>query len=120
MKLVLSSRKVLATRLPTLTCAPAPNSTPLGLRMKTCPLAVKLPSRLLGLLPVMRFRAMAWALGWLKTRASLAVVESLSQSMARRWLVWVMVVVAPCVTTLPLPALTRALAALAASAGGGY
>ena len=108
-----------ATRPPTLTLEPAPNSTPLGFKTKTWPLARKLPKKLLGLLPVMRFSAIAWALGWANTRASLAAVDSFVQSMAKRWLVWVIVVVvAPDVITLPAPAVTAALAASAAWAGG--
>ena len=114
MKSALLMDNVEATRPPTLTCEPAPNRMPLGLRIKTWPLAVRLPSRVLALLPVMRLSAIAWALGWTNTSASLEAVESLVQSMARRWLAWLMVVVVPEVLTLPAPAVTAALAASAA------
>ncbi|MCY1169229.1 hypothetical protein D9M73_92490 [compost metagenome] len=75
-----------ATRPPTFTCEPAPNSTPFGFRINTCPLAVRLPSSSLGLEPVMRFKAIAEALGWLKMSASFARVDKLVQSIATRWL----------------------------------
>ena len=96
---------------PTLTWLPAPNSTPLGFKIKTWPLALKLPKKLLGLLPVMRLSAIAWALGWLNISASLVAVESFVQSRARRWLVWLMVVVLPAVATVPAPPLSVASAA---------
>ena len=63
MKSALLMLSVDATKPPTLTCEPAPNSTPFGFKIKTWPLAVRLPRKLLGLLPVMRLSAMAWALG---------------------------------------------------------
>ena len=59
MKSALLMDSVDATRPPTLTLEPAPNSTPLGFRMKTWPLALKLPSKLLGLVPLMRLSAIA-------------------------------------------------------------
>ena len=118
MKSALPMPSVEATSPPTLTWLVAPNNTPLGLRIKTWPLALRLPSSVLGLSPVMRFRAMAWVLGCLNTSASPALVDSLSQSIATRWLLWLMVVVRPAepvvVATLPMPALTEASAALAA------
>ena len=105
---------VLATMPATLTWLPAPNNMPFGFKMKTWPLAVRLPKNWLGLLPVMRFSAIAWALGWLNLSASPAAVDSYVQSSAMRWLVWLMVVVLPTVATVPVPPRSVASAALAA------
>ncbi|MCY1167690.1 hypothetical protein D9M73_76600 [compost metagenome] len=116
MKSALLMLSVEATRPPTLTCEPAPNSTPLGFRIKTWPLAVRLPSSSLGLLPVMRLRAIAEALGWLKTSASFVRVDKLVQSIATRWLPWLIVVVLPTVARLAVPMDTLAFAASAACA----
>src|SRR6186713_870282 len=114
MKSWLLMESVEATKPPTLTWLPAPNSTPFGFRINTWPFAVRLPRNSLGLLPVMRFSAIADALGWLKTSASLAAVDRLVQSIATRWLLWLMVVVLPTVAIPAAPADTLALAASAA------
>ena len=105
MKSALLMLKVEATRPPTSTCAEAPNSTPLGFRTKTCPLALRLPSIWLGFCPVTRLSAIDAALGWLKRTASLLPMLKFCQLMARFWLLWVMVVVVPAWTIAPVPAL---------------
>ncbi len=94
-----------AVKPPTLTCEPLPNSTPLGLRMNTCPFALRLPRIWLGSCPSTRFSAIAEAFGWIKFTASLAPMPKLCQLMARFWLLWVMVVLAPAWAMLPRPAL---------------
>ena len=105
-KLALSSRKVLATRPPTFTCEPAPNSTPLGFKINTWPLALMLPMMALVSAPVTRLSVMELALGWLKRTDSLLPTENLAQSMAALLLVWLMVVALPAWLMVALPAVT--------------
>src|SRR3989304_3620117 len=94
-----------ATKPPTFTCEPVPNNTPLGFRTKTWPLALRLPRIELGSWPRTRLRAMDDALGWLKRTASLLPMLKLCQLMARFWVFWVMVVVAPAWAIVPAPVL---------------
>ena len=108
-----------ATRPPTLTCAPAPNSTPLGFRINTWPLACRLPRIWLGSCPTTRFSATAAALGCTKFTVSLLAMLKLCQLIARFWLPWVMVVTAPLCAMLPLPTVTCAPLG-AARAQGAY
>ncbi len=89
-----------------MTCAPPPNSTPFGLRMKTVPLALRLPKMLVASWPVTRFSAIAPAPGWMKLTVSPAWMPKADQSMASREDVWVMVVVVPFCPMLPEPEVT--------------
>ena len=50
---------VVAINPATSTCAPAPNTMPFGLEINTRPFAANWPRMLVGLPPVIRFRAIA-------------------------------------------------------------
>ena len=91
-----------ATRPAVLMLAPLVNNTPLELRIKTLPLALRAPSMTDCSVPVTRFRAMADAEGWTKLTVAFWPTEKPSQSIATFWLDWVMVIVLP--TRAPIAA----------------
>ena len=94
---------VLAMKPPTVTCAPAPTSTPLGLRMNTLPLAWSCPRISVATPPLMTFSATALAEGCTNLSVSPAATPSVCHSMRTPWVVWLTVVVAPEVTSVALP-----------------
>ena len=65
-----------ATRPPTLTLDPAPNSTPLGLTMNTLPFALSVPRIAEGSDPVTRFSATDCASGWVNVTLPFAPIEN--------------------------------------------
>ena len=79
----LDKPSVEVTRLPTLTCAPAPNITPLGLIKTTRPLAVILPWIAEVCMPVTRLSAVDVAEGCLKVTVFWAPMEKLFQSISK-------------------------------------
>ena len=97
---------VLPRKPPTLTCAPALTSTPLGLRMKTLPLACSWPRISVATPPLITLSATALAEGCTNFRVSPAATPRVCQSMRTPWLVWVTVLVAPLVASVALPSTT--------------
>src|SRR5205809_1064600 len=81
-----------ATRPPTSTLAPLPNTTPLGFKRKTFPFACSAPWITDVSLPVTRFSAAEDADGWLNRTISPAVFEKLRQSMMTLSVNWFTVV----------------------------
>src|SRR5262249_21745513 len=79
----------------TLTCAPPPNSTPLGLMRMILPLAVRVPLIWLGEFCEMRLSAMALLLGCWKRVVSPCPMSKLLQLMMARLLVCCTVSVLP-------------------------
>ena len=73
--------KVDATKPATSTWEPAPNTTPLGLMMKTRPFDSNLPKNTEGSTPVTRFSTWLWALCCTKRSNSSRALPSLFQSM---------------------------------------
>ena len=92
-----------ATKLPTLTFAPLPISTPFGFTINTRPLALSEPRMVVGSTELMRFRTAEVALFWLKFSVSLAPTFIWSQLTIILLLVWVTVVVLPLRLMLPEP-----------------
>ena len=84
MKSLLEIAEAVATSPPAFTCAPCPNTTPLGLTSHTCPLAVSDPSIWLGCVSWMRFSAMLDAEGCEKRTASPVPMLKLLQSITAR------------------------------------
>ena len=97
---------VLATRPPTSTREPGPNSTPDGLIRNTWPFAVSRPWISEGSLPTTRFSATAPAPGWTKFTAAPEPMLKLCQFRIARSLACWMVVVVPAVETAAWPAIT--------------
>ena len=95
-----------ATRPPTLTCAPWPNTTPFGLMRKTWPLASMRPRIRLPLVSAMRLTAMDVVEGWTKSTVSCLPTLKLAQPSDRLALDCLMVVTAPDCVIVPLPAVT--------------
>nr|VFJ50758.1 MAG: hypothetical protein BECKDK2373C_GA0170839_10303 [Candidatus Kentron sp. DK] len=87
MKSSVEISRVEATNPPTLTWAPAPNSTPLGLTTNTWPLALSDPRMTDPSEPRTRFRATELAEGWWKVTLLLAPIEKVCQLMAAFWVV---------------------------------
>src|SRR5215831_10915053 len=106
MKSSLLRLSVDATRPATSTWAPLPNRTPLGLRMKTCPLAVSDPKISVGFCPSTRLRAMLEAEGCAKRTDSSELIPKVCQLMAARSVPWVISVLVPERLTLACPATT--------------
>ena len=84
MKLSLLRFEVLAIKPPTFTCAPPPNTTPLGLISSTCPFASSRPRIIDTCAPVTRFSVAACADGCRKRTWSPAPIPKLRQSMIAR------------------------------------
>lgn len=98
-----------ATRPPTLTWAPRPKSTPLGLTRKTWPLASIRPWISLALVPITRFRAIELLLGWLKiTRSPAATLKEsqLAMSLSTFWLTDRLLPPDRCISPFALPPTT--------------
>ncbi len=99
-----------ATSPPTLTCEPAPNSTPFGLTRKTLPFAFRLPRICEASGPVTRLSATEFRSGWTKVTVLPAAISKLCQLSAADLLVCVTVsafapvaiVAAPTVTEPPV------------------
>ena len=77
--------RVEATRPPTSTWAPLPNTMPSGLMRYTWPLAFKCPRIWLPPAPTMRFTATALADGCTKVTVSSGAMSKLCQLTARFW-----------------------------------
>ena len=88
MKSASAMSAVVATRPPTLTCAPAPNSTPLGLTMKTRPLAVIDPSIREASVAPTRLSVTALASGCANVTLCPAPTSNPCQLMIARALAW--------------------------------
>ena len=117
MKLSVDRLAVVASSPPTLTRAPAPNSTPLPLTRKTWPLAVSRPRMVEGVSPRTRFSTAALAPGWRKRTSSRAPMSKLRQSMTARGEVCTMLVTSPLRATKALPAFTASPAGPAQATG---
>src|SRR5579859_2866786 len=106
---------VLAISPPTLTWAPAPNITPLGLMIRIWPLADRLPLMKEVLFERTRFSVKDCALGWAKVSDWPEASERFCQVMTAFWLdCWTSVLCAVCDTTA-WPAATVAPLGLAAA-----
>ncbi len=121
MKLVLLIPGALTISPAVSTWAPLWNITPDGFVMTICPLAEMRPAMLEGSGPVTRFSVTALLLGWMNWTAWSRPTSKLRQSMAARWLAWLMVVLVLFWPMLAAPATTwppwgRALAAGCAAA----
>ncbi len=92
-----------ATRPPTLTCAPCPNTMPFGLIRNTCPLAFNWPRIWLPLVSKMRLTAIAEADGCTKSTVSCGAMLKVFQSSDKFWLPCLMVVVLPDWLMVPVP-----------------
>ena len=106
MKLASEMFSVEATKPPTLTDAPRPNRTPLGLTRKTLPLADRLPKMPEGSGPSTRLSATELLPGWAKRTASFGAIPKLCQLRITLPVDCVIVVRAPLVTMPALPATT--------------
>ena len=96
----------LAIRLCALTCAPRWNTTPDGLVMMMLPFATICPAIFDGSGPVTRFSVTALVLGWLNRTACCAPTSNPCQSIAARWLDWLITVCAGLCPMLAAPATT--------------
>ena len=85
---VVLTDRVVASRPPTSTCAPAPKTMPRGLLRNTRPLACSWPRISDGSAPVTRLNRMACALGCSTCTRSPAAMLKLRQSKPARWVVW--------------------------------
>jgi hypothetical protein len=99
---------VLATRPPTSTRLPAPNTTPLGLSTQSWPLALSWPWIWLASPATTRFRATELVPGWLKRTAAWLPMSKPCQLMTARSLPWLMVICLPFWPMLAWPAATWA------------
>ena len=95
-----------ATNPPTFTCEVGEKRTPLGLRRKTRPLAVREPWMTEGSAPTTRLSRTERAEGCSKWTVWPAPTEKLSQLIAARSVVWRTVMTWPTVATAAAPAVT--------------
>ena len=78
---------VVATIPPTSTCAVFPKMMPLGLLMKTCPVALMRPSIWLAFMSMTRLSVTELGEGWLKLILALEPTLNVFHSIMPRWLV---------------------------------
>src|SRR5438270_8479336 len=95
-----------ATRPPTFTCAPGPNSTPFGFTRNTLPLADRLPAMFDGSEPTTRLSATEFAFGCTNRTPSAGAIPKLCQLIAVFWLDWLIVIWLAAFEMLALPAET--------------
>ncbi|OPY67324.1 MAG: hypothetical protein A4E57_02386 [Syntrophorhabdaceae bacterium PtaU1.Bin034] len=89
-----------------LTVAPLPMRTPLELRRKILPFALRAPSRTLRSLPMTLLRVMEELLGWLKLTVSLGLVLKACQLMEAFWADWLILVTVPDWVMAAVPGMT--------------